>query len=637
MKLPDNQFRSYTTAGFLVLIAVGVIAIVIICFFPDVSYCIRGIARETCGDKSGATDDYDKALLFNPSNPLASFCGGLAAPLKKLSKEDLVHGEHELRKMLHDRPEMWDFVREGDPVWRWTVRQFAGEGLDCRIFWGGTPPYNPTLDECRACNRYIRSEAWGAIYIPEFGRNHAALSSEDQWSQVVFELFNIRNGSEFADLNLKAARKQLNSQNFIESIAHLEFKAASASRKFYKTIWIPNAIKHQIASNESYWNLPVDYESWIAYERTNKTAYYRNYADHYATIGRLPESIVARTEKRFISTTDYPQDSVVLQYKLDECDSWTDLGLTDAQITHAETEKTSDGAWGIEINLTPLGQTKYLYMMSELLGRRIAVFVNGSSRYGTVTVVQPFNFKIPGSFDEEQARDLSEKLNNAASQKKTSSTDTEDIKDFESSFLSKSFKTHLLSADDRAHGEKQISKMLSDRPEMAKFIKNGDPLWDWVVRQFAGEKTRTRIFWGGNFKSSSPRNYISETTFNTHDQIPYIRTLSSNRNGVAIDGEMLWCVVVYELINARRIDKFEISNQLHSTQFLRDDLLRGVERDEYDSWLDTAAFYQKVWCPHARKYNLTATEAYWRTNIPKVYNPTVWSHRFTEQHKPFEL
>ena len=46
-----------------------------------------------------------------------------------------------------------------------------------------------------------------------------------------------------------------------------------------------------------------------------------------------------------------------------------------------------------------------------------------------------------------------------------------------------------------AWGESQLEEMLKDRPEMAKYVTRGDDLWDWIVRQFAGEWVHGGVEW----------------------------------------------------------------------------------------------------------------------------------------------
>src|SRR5580692_5051398 len=48
---------------------------------------------------------------------------------------------------------------------------------------------------------------------------------------------------------------------------------------------------------------------------------------------------------------------------------------------------------------------------------------------------------------------------------------------------------------DLAHGELQTKKMLHDRPEMARYVNQQSPIWQWCVRQFAGASLGQRILW----------------------------------------------------------------------------------------------------------------------------------------------
>lgn len=439
-----------------------------------------------------------------------------------------------------------------------------------------------------------------------------------------------------------ATKKQITEEQFINSIAHLEFEAGQARQIFYWTKWLPNAIKHFKTSNPSYWYCPADFDEWIASEKEAKTGYYRYYAHQFSDLKRTPEFIGATRNSRFVPATEPADDSVVLEYKLGEpSSSWTGLGLTDAEISHAEALKGGNGVWRVKVDFTPLGHTKYLYMMSELLGSRIAVFVNGRPAYGAdthggITVVQPIAFEVPGYFREDQARELADTLNKSASQRKPVSGAV-DGHGTETDFLRETANAKSLSANDLIHGENQVAAMIADRPEMAKFVKNGDAIWKWTARQFAGERTRTRVFWGGNVISEPYKPYVCETIFDTTEKIPHIRLASFNKHGVAIDGEMLWCAAVYELINAGKVDMVAIERQAESLKVSRYELIPDIRQTEYDSWIATGEFYQKVWRPHAKKNNLTATDAYWRTSLPKAFNPRVYADQFVVQHKPLEL
>ena len=57
----------------------------------------------------------------------------MITPKFKISKEDLEYGKNELRQVLRDRPQMCELVKEGDPIWLFAARGFAGELSSSRL------------------------------------------------------------------------------------------------------------------------------------------------------------------------------------------------------------------------------------------------------------------------------------------------------------------------------------------------------------------------------------------------------------------------------------------------------------------------------------------------------------------------
>ena len=115
---------------------------------------------------------------------------------KRLGKEDLLHGKKQVVLMLHDRPEMAKYVTIGDPVWNWTVDQFAGTGICERIYWGrcssghsrsSTNHYSPNWRKC-------------SIRVGKTDENGVLMNGETQWMLAVGELLNIRHGPEFSEI-----------------------------------------------------------------------------------------------------------------------------------------------------------------------------------------------------------------------------------------------------------------------------------------------------------------------------------------------------------------------------------------------------------------------------------------------------
>jgi hypothetical protein len=64
-----------------------------------------------------------------------------------------------------------------------------------------------------------------------------------------------------------------------------------------------------------------------------------------------------------------------------------------------------------------------------------------------------------------------------------------------STYLNPPLKKYPVTAADLAFGKKQVDQMMHDRPVMALLVKKGDVIYEWTVRQFAGESLGHRIMW----------------------------------------------------------------------------------------------------------------------------------------------
>src|ERR1051326_747463 len=74
-----------------------------------------------------------------PPEPITSEQAPLPEPQAHPSQEALAFGEQQVEHMVEDRPQMKQYVQKGDPIWRYCVRQFAGEALGERIAWNNDP------------------------------------------------------------------------------------------------------------------------------------------------------------------------------------------------------------------------------------------------------------------------------------------------------------------------------------------------------------------------------------------------------------------------------------------------------------------------------------------------------------------
>jgi hypothetical protein len=121
-----------------------------------------------------------------------------------------------------------------------------------------------------------------------------------------------------------------------------------------------------------------------------------------------------------------------------------------------------------------------------------------------------------------------------------------------------------------AFGETQLKRMLADRPQTAACASKGDAVWEWTVRQFAGEGAGSRIYW-----QSNPPDGDCPVCHHPPDgrSAGNIRLRSTDRAGVPRTGEALWSHAVFELYNIRNAAQFHKVND--------DAVARTISRDEY--------------------------------------------------------
>jgi hypothetical protein len=268
----------------------------------------RGRLRAMLGNEQGAIKDLDQEIQIKPS-PFAYFWRAKAriflgekinaathalfyhyrmlpadltlksAAFYTVTAQDLIHGEQQLRRMLNDRRDMVNYVRSGDSIWTWTVRQFAGEGLGTRVFWSKE---NPTSGGLWAQHFGPQSKgATGEIRVREFDKEIKA-DGEFEWSSAIFELLNIRNTEKFNKIARGARSGTLAKAEFFREESIIEFKVGLQQTLFYRTMWLPHAVKNEISATPSNWqdNEVDTYEEWSS-KLDGQSTYERAYGKDY--------------------------------------------------------------------------------------------------------------------------------------------------------------------------------------------------------------------------------------------------------------------------------------------------------------------------------------------------------------------
>lgn len=214
---------------------------------------MRGYCHLGLGDYRRGRKYLRKAIRLNPGDVGQEY---RPSNKKKLSPEAIAHGERQVRQMLEDRPAMKQGVQEGDALWRWTVRKFAGEDLDDTIDWDSTVPIgsdaNHTIPtdsqrgQIRVAPRYRKGPKQGELR-----------SCDELWAEAVFELHNIVGAEDFQRLKDKAARGELQKKEFVLGMFEIEYRALQRTRAFYVKVYLRLAEKNGTATLPAGWHAHV--------------------------------------------------------------------------------------------------------------------------------------------------------------------------------------------------------------------------------------------------------------------------------------------------------------------------------------------------------------------------------------------
>lgn len=168
-------------------------------------------------------------------------------------------------------------------------------------------------------------------------------------------------------------------------------------------------------------------------------------------------------------------------------------------------------------------------------------------------------------------------------------------------------------------GKDQLCQMLSDRPVMREFVQPGDKLWQWTIRQFAGDAAGVPIKWSTT-KLDKTDEYIAENEYPTEGRAGYIRMRKTDAKGVPLSADTLWSSFVFECYNIGNGAKFQqvYIKALHSScnenQWIEDNT-----RIEYDSYKKTRQFFDEVIEPMARQRNIKVDSRLWGKTVPATY------------------
>ena len=109
---------------------------------------------------------------------------------------------------------------------------------------------------------------------------------------------------------------------------------------------------------------------------------------------------------------------------------------------------------------------------------------------------------------------------------------------------------NALAADDQqSFGERQLSQVLEDRPNMKEIVDADDFIHEWVIRQFEGDSPDRRVYWD-NQEPESGRPSECEPAFRSFPRAVCVTKSES------FSGRDKWAFLIFELNNLKNSEGF---------------------------------------------------------------------------------
>jgi hypothetical protein len=168
------------------------------------------------------------------------------------------------------------------------------------------------------------------------------------------------------------------------------------------------------------------------------------------------------------------------------------------------------------------------------------------------------------------------------------------------------------------HGQKQVQRMLDDRPGMALYRAEGSPVtqyitesdapWQWAQRAFAGVYVNERVFWDHRLPPNERR---SDSTSPYHNAL-YSITL---RPPARIDPEHFehtWARLVYEMHRmSRDTQRSRIATLVQYRWVPVDTAVQEYARIYWSVRKELELFYHQTWRPWAESRSLPVHPRLW--------------------------
>lgn len=212
-------------------------------------------------------------------------CGGRPGNPAVLKQSDLAHGRLQVERMLRDRPVMRNLVQEDDELYRWAVRQYAGEQLGHPIDWN---PADGKESICRFSSQRLRGEICISKFSESKEKDPQPQSFDGLWGDFFIQTQYIETRRDRPELMLLAVGAGISREDFIRRNAELDFAAAQRTREVVLTVWKSWSEGKLLNPYlvEYYENLPVTFDEWLRFVETTSSYSSEQYGPIWDDINR---------------------------------------------------------------------------------------------------------------------------------------------------------------------------------------------------------------------------------------------------------------------------------------------------------------------------------------------------------------
>jgi hypothetical protein len=211
---------------------------------------LQAIGFVKAGQYDDAIRSFEKAIQLNPGDVGHDY---VVHSAKELPSEAIAHGENQMHRMLNDRPNMGRYIERRDPLWSWTVRRFAGEGLGKLVYWDASLPTRGfDADNSLTTNASVGRIRIAANRARGPGKGEPK-SFEELWANGVFELHNIANANGFEAVYDAARSGEIDKDEFVARMFNLELRAVQQTRAFYVRGFLPWVAENGLGSEPRVW------------------------------------------------------------------------------------------------------------------------------------------------------------------------------------------------------------------------------------------------------------------------------------------------------------------------------------------------------------------------------------------------